>query len=63
MKTLKSIIHALVILISLQTFAQDMQQGFRYLEAGQYQNAEQFFYAVLQDYPKNKTAKLCYGRA
>ncbi|TBN17936.1 tetratricopeptide repeat protein [Hyunsoonleella pacifica] len=40
-----------------------MQTGFSYLETGQYANAESFFKTVLETYPKNKTAKLCYGRA
>ena len=43
--------------------AQDMQQGFAYLESGNYKDAKVFFEKVLQEYPENKTAKLCYGRA
>ena len=50
-------------LYSLLGFSQDMQKGFTYLETGQYQNAETFFEGILTDHPKNKTAKLCYGRA
>ncbi|GAA3510235.1 tetratricopeptide repeat protein [Aquimarina addita] len=40
-----------------------MQQGFKYLETGKYKEAELFFENVLKEYPDNKTAKLCYGRA
>ncbi|GAA4884876.1 tetratricopeptide repeat protein [Flaviramulus aquimarinus] len=40
-----------------------MQTGFTYLETGKYAKAESFFETVLIDYPDNKTAKLCYGRA
>ncbi|WP_246067811.1 tetratricopeptide repeat protein [Changchengzhania lutea] len=40
-----------------------MQKGFTYLETGKYVEAESFFESVLKDYPENKTAKLCYGRA
>lgn len=40
-----------------------MQEGFTYLETGEYAKAESFFDAILKDYPKNKTARLCYGRA
>ena len=43
--------------------AQDMGQGFNYLESGEYNEAERFFANVLKDYPDNKTARLCYGRA
>ncbi len=43
--------------------AQNMQEGFSYLESGQYAKAEQFFTIILKDYPNNKTARLCYGRA
>ncbi len=44
-------------------FAQDMQKGFTMLETGKYKNAETFFSNTLKEYPKNRTAKLCYGRA
>ncbi|MDO3695409.1 tetratricopeptide repeat protein [Wenyingzhuangia sp. chi5] len=43
--------------------AQQMQTGFTYLETGDYKNAETFFENILKEYPENKTAKLCYGRA
>ena len=40
-----------------------MNEGFTYLETGKYKQAEAFFENILITYPKNKTAKLCYGRA
>lgn len=43
--------------------AQNMQEGFTYLETGKYAQAETFFNDILKDYPDNKTARLCYGRA
>lgn len=43
--------------------SQDMKEGFTYLETGKFDRAEVFFKKVLQDYPNNRTAKLCYGRA
>lgn len=56
----------IVILIILQSFlghAQDMQEGFTYLETGKYQEAVTYFESVLETYPESKTARLCYGRA
>ena len=43
--------------------SQDMKKGFTYLESGKYTQAEIFFETVLETYPNNKTARLCYGRA
>lgn len=40
-----------------------MKEGFTYLETGRYSQAEVFFKNILNEYPTNKTAKLCYGRA
>jgi len=40
-----------------------MKEGFTYLETGKYSQAEVFFKNVLTEYPTNRTAKLCYGRA
>ncbi|EDP96935.1 tetratricopeptide repeat protein [Kordia algicida OT-1] len=51
------------LFISTFGFAQNMKEGFSYLENGKYQQAETFFKTVLQEYPTNKTARLCYGRA
>jgi tetratricopeptide (TPR) repeat protein len=49
--------------LSLTIVSQEMKEGFNYLETGKYQKAEFFFKEVLKTYPKNKTARLCYGRA
>lgn len=43
--------------------AQQMQEGFTYLEQGKFGKAEMFFETILKEYPNNKTARLCYGRA
>lgn len=43
--------------------SQNMKEGFTYLETGKYKPAVSFFEKVLKEYPNNKTAKLCYGRA
>lgn len=50
-------------IISFFALSQDMQEGFNYLETGKYQQAESFFQNILLEYPENKTARLCYGRA
>ncbi|WP_298892870.1 tetratricopeptide repeat protein [uncultured Psychroserpens sp.] len=63
MKTLKSLIYPFFLLLVISSHAQDMQDGFTYLETGQYTKAELFFNTILNDYPNNKTARLCYGRA
>ena len=59
MKTLKIII----VLLSISLQAQQMEDGFAYLEEGNWDQATLFFENVLKTYPNNKTAKLCYGRA
>ena len=51
------------ILYSSICLSQNMKEGFTYLETGKYKQAETFFENILINYPKNKTAKLCYGRA
>ncbi|NNK81501.1 MAG: tetratricopeptide repeat protein [Flavobacteriaceae bacterium] len=60
---LKSIIYVSVILLVFNLNAQEMQKGFTYLETGKYIQAESFFEIILKEYPDNKTARLCYGRA
>ncbi|PCE62521.1 tetratricopeptide repeat protein [Sediminicola luteus] len=40
-----------------------MEEGFRYLELGQFAKAEIFFEGYLKKDPGNKTALICYGRA
>lgn len=61
--TLKSYLSLFIAFFSLLGFAQNMQEGFTYLETGKYPQAESFFETVLKEYPENKTARLCYGRA
>jgi tetratricopeptide (TPR) repeat protein len=63
MKTIKSLINITFFLIVFSATAQNMQEGFTYLETGKYSQAESFFSTILKDYPDNKTARLCYGRA
>lgn len=40
-----------------------MEEGFQYLENGNFDKAEIFFNKILEEYPQNKTANICYGRA
>ncbi|MEP5340841.1 MAG: tetratricopeptide repeat protein [Algibacter sp.] len=61
--SLKKLLALLVLLVPALIHAQDMQEGFTYLETGKYVKAESFFKTILKDHPDNKTAKLCYGRA
>lgn len=63
MKTLKSCITSFFLLLVILSNAQDMQEGFSLLETGKFSQAETFFDMILKDYPTNKTARLCYGRA
>jgi len=42
---------------------QNMDEGFRMLESGEYHEAKSFFQEVLQQNSENKTANICYGRA
>lgn len=42
---------------------QDMEQGFRQLEKGEFEKAKGFFEDILDQYPENKTGLICYGRA
>ena len=53
----------LFFFVSLNIFSQEMEEGFNYLETGKYKKAAFFFKEVLKTHPKNKTARLCYGRA
>ncbi|WP_055443993.1 tetratricopeptide repeat protein [Lacinutrix himadriensis] len=52
-----------LLLTAFFSHAQDMQEGFTYLETGKYAKAETFFQNILKEHPDNKTARLCYGRA
>jgi len=59
----KSTVLLLIIINTYFGYCQNMQEGFNYLETGKYEKAESFFETILTDYPENKTARLCYGRA
>ncbi|WP_235841754.1 tetratricopeptide repeat protein [Confluentibacter sediminis] len=61
--TFKNHLQLLAFFMSIIVYSQDMQEGFTYLETGKYQEAATFFQHILKDYPTNKTARLCYGRA
>ncbi|WP_296311101.1 tetratricopeptide repeat protein [Winogradskyella sp. UBA3174] len=63
MNTLKLAINISFFLIVFSVTAQNMKEGFTYLETRKYAQAESFFITILKDYPDNKTARLCYGRA
>lgn len=63
MKKKMSLTFVIVCLNCIHLFSQKMDKGFKMLETGDFKNAKSFFEAVLKDYPDNKTAKLCYGRA
>ncbi len=43
--------------------SQDLKEGFEMLENQQFAQAEDFFQKILETYPENRTARLCYGRA
>ncbi len=53
----------IIFLITCFGYSQNMQEGFTYLEEGNYQKAEIFFESILKDHSNNKVARLCYGRA
>ncbi|SNR59829.1 tetratricopeptide repeat protein [Lutibacter flavus] len=63
MKFLEKICFSIALIITAACFSQNMQEGFQYLETGKFDKAEVFFQKILVDYPENKTANLCYGRA
>lgn len=63
MKYFKHLTYVLSYLFCLTAWSQNMQEGFTHLETGRFAQAESFFENVLKNYPDNKTANLCYGRA
>jgi tetratricopeptide (TPR) repeat protein len=63
MKNSARLLVLLFIVFSFSAFAQNMEEGFRFLEKGEFAKAELFFETVIKDYPDNKTANLCYARA
>ena len=63
MKYLKNTYLLIILFICCIANAQNMREGFAYLENGEFAQAKVFFSAVLKEYPNNKTANLCYARA
>ncbi len=59
----KKILLVFLLFVITLTNGQDMKEGFGYLENGRYQEAKSFFENILKNYPDNRTARLCYGRA
>lgn len=57
-------IYLIIICLTTPCLSQSpMQEGFGYLEKGDFEKGKQFFENFLKSNPKNTTAKLCYGRA
>ena len=42
---------------------QNMEEGFKLLDSGQYEEAEDYFHEILEKNSENKTANICFGRA
>lgn len=59
----KRLLTPFFLLFFMSVQAQDMNEGFSYLESGKFEKASLFFEEILKTYPDNKTARLCYGRA
>ena len=59
----KSVTFLLLFFITTCICAQNMKEGFTFLETAKYKEAETFFETILKTHPTNKTARLCYGRA
>jgi tetratricopeptide (TPR) repeat protein len=60
---IKSYLLLFFVSYSFSIFSQDMQEGYTYLETGEYLQAEKFFEKILEGHPQNRTARLCYARA
>ncbi len=56
-------LNLLFLFLTTLSIAQNMQEGFTYLETGKYVEAKTFFSKILKEHPENKTARLCYGRS
>lgn len=59
----RKIIYILYFVCCFTMGQQSMQEGFQLLETGDFKAAKVFFKSYLDNYPKNKTANICYGRA
>lgn len=63
-KALKKTYLAIIVLLAAHYgYSQNMNAGFELLEKGDFKQAKVFFKDILKDYPDNKTAQLCLGRA
>lgn len=60
---MKALVTSLLFLLTLVVSGQDMRRGFDFLEQGEYVEALVYFKGILDDYPDNRTARLCFGRA
>ena len=49
--------------LSISASAQNMDKGFKHLSNNEFSQAAEFFSDILQKDRKNKTARICYGRA
>ena len=65
MRSLIKIILTILCCLSVWTTlsAQNMDEGFKLLENGSYDEASTYFQSILDDYHNNKTARICYARA
>lgn len=63
-KVPKKVLMALILIsLGIYSHGQNMNPGFQLLEKGNFKEAKTFFKDILKEYPDNKTAQLCYGRA
>ncbi|MEE2771324.1 MAG: tetratricopeptide repeat protein [Bacteroidota bacterium] len=53
----------LLALLPQFIWAQEMTEGFKKMEAGDFAGAKSFFAEILRKNPENKTATICYGRS
>jgi tetratricopeptide (TPR) repeat protein len=60
---MKTFIYTCLLFVQFGIVAQQMNPGFQLLEQGDFEAAETFFGEILQEYPTNKTALICFGRA
>ncbi len=63
MKLNLTLLLLLILITNNLAFPQDMSDGFQMLEVKQYEQAEVFFKDIISEYPDNKTASICLGRA
>ncbi len=59
----KAFMATILLFLGYSSCAQNMNPGFQMLEKGSFKEAKIFFEDILKEYPENKTAQLCLGRA